>query len=72
MINSPEEIGGWPTYRGGDPYPDEDADGMSDEWEICRFGVLRRDGRGDTDGDRYTDLDRFLNGTDPSVTVNRP
>ena len=66
MIDSPEELGGWPTYRGGGPYLDEDGDGMSDGWEIRWFGALARDGRGDGDGDGYTDLGEFLNGTCPS------
>jgi hypothetical protein len=72
MIDSPEEVGGWPIYGGGEPYPDEDGDGMSDEWEIRRFGTLERDGRGDANGDGYTDLEEFLNGADPSVVVSRP
>jgi hypothetical protein len=64
MIDSPEEVGGWPTYRGGDPYADEDGDGMADEWEARSFGSRERDGTGDADGDGYTDLEEFLNGAD--------
>ncbi|MGJ5643135.1 hypothetical protein I3217_13530, partial [Formosa sp. S-31] len=56
---------------------DTDKDGMADEWERNTFGDLSRDGKGDYDGDGYTDLEEFLNGVDgntstttPSVTVN--
>ena len=66
MISSPADVGGWPTYGSGDgPYPDADADGMSDTWEMAKFGNLSRDGKGDANGDGYTDLEHFLDGTDP-------
>jgi pectate lyase len=65
FIRSPADVGGWPEYRHGVPYPDEDGDGMSDEWELRHFGTLDRDGTGDFNGDGYTDLEDFLNGTDP-------
>jgi pectate lyase len=66
MISSPADVGGWPTYGPGDgPYPDADADGMSDAWEMAKFGNLSRNGAGDYDGDGYTDLEEFLNCTDP-------
>lgn len=40
---------------------DSDNDGMPDAWEISRFENLSRDGRGDINGDGYTDLEEFLN-----------
>ena len=45
---------------------DTDGDGMPDGWEMERFGTLDRDGTGDFDGDGISDLDEFLNGTDPT------
>jgi len=45
---------------------DTDGDGMPDDWEIERFGTLDRDGTGDFDGDGISDLDEYLNGTDPT------
>jgi hypothetical protein len=66
FIDRPSDVGGWPTYGSGrGNYPDTDADGMSDAWEKARFGSVRRDGTGDYDGDGYTDLEEFLNVTDP-------
>jgi hypothetical protein len=56
------EYGGRLAYNGGDPYPDEDADGMSDTWEAT-FGI--NDANGDADLDGYTNIEEFLNATDP-------
>ena len=68
FINDPSDVGGWPTYGSGSgAYPDTDADGMSDTWETAKFGNLSRNGTGDYDGDGYTDLEEFLNGTEPAA-----
>ncbi|MFD0799541.1 Ig-like domain-containing protein [Maribacter chungangensis] len=40
---------------------DSDNDGMPDAWELSRFENLSRDGKGDINGDGYTDLEEFLN-----------
>jgi hypothetical protein len=45
---------------------DSDNDGMPDDWEMQYFGSLDRDGTGDFDGDGISDLDEYLNGTDPA------
>jgi hypothetical protein len=69
LIDDPAEVGGWPELDSGTPYPDTDHDGMADEWEMAHFGHLDRGSSADTssdfDGDGYTDLEEFLNGTDP-------
>nr|WP_320192691.1 dockerin type I domain-containing protein [uncultured Desulfobacter sp.] len=51
---------------------DSDCDGMNDQWELDHFGTLDRDGTGDYDGDGISDLDEYLNGTDPTETQNAP
>jgi len=45
---------------------DEDKDGMDDDWEMEHFNTLDRDGTGDFDNDGISDLDEYLNGTDPT------
>ena len=37
---------------------------MPDLWEKAAFCDLNKDGKGDTDGDGYTDLEEFLNNVD--------
>ncbi|MBW2680983.1 MAG: calcium-binding protein [Deltaproteobacteria bacterium] len=51
------------TITSGD---DSDNDGIPDDWEMQYFGSLDRDGTGDFDGDGISDLDEYLNGTDPA------
>ena len=51
------------------PAGDTDGDGMDDAWEMQNFGTLDRDGTGDLNGNGISDLQEFLNGTDPRVVV---
>ncbi len=44
---------------------DSDRDGLPDNWEIANFGNLNQRGGGDFDGDGISNLDEFLDGTDP-------
>lgn len=46
---------------------DTDGDHIADSWEQEQFGNLDHDGTGDTDGDGFSDLDEFLNQTDPTA-----
>lgn len=61
----------WPTLAVGTPATDGDNDGMPDAWERLYFGSTSRgapaDSRGDFDSDGYTDLEEYLNETDPTV-----
>ncbi len=45
---------------------DKDNDGMDDDWELEHFGSLERDGTADYDNDGKTDLEEFLDETDPA------
>ena len=67
LINSQAEVGGWPEYRSTTPPPDTDHDGMPDAWET-KHGLNPNDpsdGPKDKDGDGYTNVEEFLNGTQP-------
>lgn len=61
----------WPELAGGPAAVDADADGMPDAWESAHFGDTSRgaadNSSSDSDGDGYTDLEEYLNGTDPSA-----
>jgi len=66
IITHPSEVGGYPRY-GGAPHPDSDHDGLPDAWER-KHGLNCRepaDAVRDDDGDGYTNIEEFINGTDP-------
>lgn len=60
----------WPELQGGTAAIDDDLDGMPDAWEQRYFGdVLRgssESSEGDYDRDGYTDVEEYLNQTDPT------
>ena len=69
IIDSQDEVGGWPQLRSGRAPRDSDLDGMPDRWER-RHRLLvgdPADNAGDADGDGYTNIEEYLNGTDPQV-----
>jgi hypothetical protein len=69
IVSDPEQVGGYPNYSfSADEVPaDSDHDGMPDEWEQSH-GLNPNDasdGPTDRDKDGYTNVEEFLNGTDP-------
>jgi formylglycine-generating enzyme required for sulfatase activity len=69
IIDSQTEVGGWPDLKQVPPPVDTDNDGMPDEWEK-RFGfdpANPADAAQDADGDGYSNLEEYLNSTDPRV-----
>jgi len=72
IIDSPKEVGGWPTLASLPPPLDSDEDGMPDSWEE-KFGFDPRaaaDRALDSDRDGYTDVEEYLNGTAPTRFVD--
>lgn len=63
IINSQNEVGGWPQYRGARRPVDSDADGMPDDWERAH-GLNPHDAgdaANDRDGDGYTNIEEYIN-----------
>lgn len=72
IILTHEAVGGWPEYRSVLAPLDSDRDGMPDAWER-RHGLDPSDpadGADDSDGDGYTNLEEYLNGTSPREFVD--
>lgn len=82
LIDSQDEVGGWPKLKSSPPPLDSNNDGMPDEWSK-RYGLnpqsvefrpgdqdavfyLNNEASRDLDGDGYTNLEEYLNGTDPT------
>ena len=67
IIDDPSEVGGWPQLLAGTAPADTDHDGMPNEWETTwGFNPCNSsDGPGDADGDGYTNVEEYLNRTDP-------
>lgn len=62
IIDNPDQVGGWAVPIAGVACVDLDKDGMPDNWESSH---RLTDSSGDADGDGYTNLEEYLNGTDP-------
>jgi hypothetical protein len=63
IIDSQNDVGGWPELKGGEAPADSDHDGMPNEWE--KANKLNPDDPADGNvvgDDGYTNLERYLNG----------
>ena len=72
IIDSPKTVGGWPELGSTAAPADSDGDGMPDAWER-QFGFdpnNASDNSQDKDKDGYTNLEEYLNGTNPTVFVD--
>jgi pectate lyase len=72
IIDSQQQVGGWPELKTANVPADSDNDGMPDAWE-SRHGLNPHDpsdGFADKDKDGYTNLEEYLNGTDPRKFVD--
>ena len=66
IIDRKENLLGWPPLRMGTPFRDSDDDGMPDQWEATyQLPDQQPDNNQDQDGDGYTNIEEFLNNTDP-------
>lgn len=72
ILETPADVGGWPEYKAAAVPADADKDGMPDDWERAH-GLNPNDpadATKDADGDGYTNLEEYLNGTDPKAFVD--
>jgi pectate lyase len=74
IIRDPAQVGGFPTLTfSPEQVPaDSDRDGMPDAWET-KYRLdpqSATDGALDADSDGYTNVEEFLNGTDPRTKIN--
>jgi hypothetical protein len=67
VVLSLKELGGWPDYKKAEAPVDSDSDGMPDAWEKAHGLSFAdpSDNNKDADGDGYTNVEEYLNGTDP-------
>ena len=67
LINSQDEVGGWPALKSTAAPKDSDRDGMPDSWETSH-GLNPSDpadGPTDRDNDGYTNLEEYINSLVP-------
>ena len=72
ILTRPADAGGWPELKSLPAPKDSDGDGMPDAWEV-KYGLNPHDAADaslDKDKDGYTNVEEYLNGTDPSVFVD--
>ena len=68
IIDTQWDVGGWPEYHSIEAPADIDHDGMPDDWEQ-KYGFSPddpADGPKDRDGDGYTNVEEYLNATNPA------
>jgi hypothetical protein len=64
FISDPADVGGWPQLDSGTTCADGDNDGMPDVWEqLNGLDPTVDDSAGDIDGDGYTNVEEYLNGS---------
>jgi len=72
IISTPADVGGWPACKSARPPADADHDGMPDSWEK-KQGLNPKDaadGPQDKDGDGFTNVEEYLNGTDAAEFID--
>jgi len=72
IIDSPEDVGGYPDLSKGISLVDSDRDGMPDEWEL-EMGLDPEDpsdGNDDLDNDGYTNIEEYLHFLSKMISIS--
>ncbi|HEY7089114.1 MAG TPA: hypothetical protein VH518_13550 [Tepidisphaeraceae bacterium] len=72
IVKDPADVGGWPELKSTAAPADSDHDGMPDWWEV-KYGLNPNDpadGAKDLNGDGYTNVEKYLNGLDPTKKID--
>jgi hypothetical protein len=72
IVKDPSDVGGWPELQSTAAPVDTDHDGMPDWWEV-KYGLNPKDagdGVKDLNGDGYTNVEKYLNGLDPTKKID--
>ncbi len=67
IVDTTNQVGGWPALDPGKPLPDGDDDGMPDAWETAHQldPASTATLNADAENDGYTDIEEYLNETNP-------
>ena len=71
IITDISQVGGYPVYK-GKPYKITNGDGIPDAWKI-KYGFDPKGpsiANGDMNGDGYTNIEKYINGIDPTKKVD--
>jgi hypothetical protein len=71
IIDSQDEVGGWPELKSAPVLKDNDKDGMPDDWEL-KYGLNPEnpdDRNEDKNQDGYTNIENYINGLLPIPNV---
>jgi hypothetical protein len=72
IVKDPSDVGGWPELQSTAAPVDTDHDGMPDWWEV-KYGLNPKDagdGVKDLNGDGYSNVEKYLNGLDPTKKID--
>ncbi len=71
IINSQKDVGGWPVFNSTKAPVDKDREGMADKWERAHGLNAKNpdDHKNDPDNDGYTNLEEYVNGTNPNAAT---
>ena len=71
IITDISQVGGYPVYK-GKPYKITNGDGIPDTWKI-KYGIDPNGpsiANGDMNGDGYTNIEKYINGIDPTKKID--